>query len=240
MGGGGDSAAPARDAAEGGRQRVRLPGSAWGSPLGRDLPRGRHGFPLDEVSAYQRVRLLDAFVAEVGRVGFAAARVATVCAEAGTSTKAFYGLFDSKDDCLLRAFEAGAKAVCDQGTLAYRRARGPWAARVTVGVQAMLQVLADNPPYARLALVELGRLGPTGAARLEAVAAYCMGRFEAAPPPAVPAALRLETYRAALVAAAVRVLGDAVLEGSTDRLPELAATLGDWLAAWSSGTWWSG
>ena len=87
MGSGGDLATPSHGAVgdDGRRMRLRLPGTPWDSSLGRDLPRGRHGFPLDEVGAYQRVRLLDAFVAEVGRVGYSDARVSTVCAEAGTS-----------------------------------------------------------------------------------------------------------------------------------------------------------
>lgn len=228
---GGDDRVRAAPPRVGGR-RVRLPGSSWGSPLDRDLPRGRHGFPLDQVGMYQRVRLLDAFVAEVGRVGYPAARVAAVCSRAGASTKAFYARFRSKEGCLLQAFDAGAKVLCDHGGLAYRQAVGPWQDRATAGITAMLAILADNPPFARLALVELGRLGPTGQARLDAVAAYCCRQLEARPSVAVPAPLSAEEYRDGLVAAAVRVLGELVLSGRTADLADLSGMLGDWLAAW--------
>lgn len=213
---------------------MRLPGSPWDSPLDRPLPRGRHGYPLDEVVIYQRVRLLDAFVAEVSCHGFPATQVSRVCSRAGTSTKAFYRIFGSKNECLLHAFDAGAVVVCEHGALAFRRAAGPWEARVTAAVRRMLLILADNPPFARMALVELLRLGPVAVERLEAVAAHCLVQLEARWPPTTPG-LAPEAHLGAVVAAAVRVLGWYTTAGRTECLGDLAETLGSWLPAWAGG-----
>ncbi|MGH9082756.1 MAG: TetR/AcrR family transcriptional regulator [Acidimicrobiales bacterium] len=213
-----------------------MPGSPRDSPLDQSLPRGRHGYPLEEVVAYQRVRLLDAFVAEVHCRGFPDTTVARVCARAGTSTKTFYGAFDSKDECLLRAFEAGAAVVCGHGALAYRRAQGPWPVRATEALRTMLRILGDNPAFARLAFVELPRLGPVGMAQLDAVAAHCLRQLEGHWPRAVPAGLAPEVYLGALVAATVRLLADHTMAGRADQLADLTETLADWMAAWWAGS----
>lgn len=230
---GAPSPAPGRP--EGNRRPIRLPGSPWDSPLDRPVPRGRHGYALDEVGLYQRVRLLDAFVREVSCRGFPAAQVSQICGLAGTSTKAFYMAFGSKDECLLRAFDVGAAVVCHQGVLAYHRAEGSWPARATAAVHRMLAILGENPPFARLAFVEILRLGPDGAARIEATAAHCLRRIGVQRYRALLPGLDPDAQLAALVAAGVRLLGGYAAAGRAEHLVDVAATLSDWLVAWCDG-----
>ncbi len=212
------------------RSRVRLPGSQWGDPSRRGVPRGRHGFPLDEVSAYQRVRLLDAFVAEVAERGFPGTRVAGVCAVAGTSTKAFYAAFRTKDDCLLHAFDVGAGLLCHHGAIAFRRGDGLLPERMEVAIDTVLAILADNPPFARLALLEVPRLGPAGVERFD----VAVDRFRAGvglppagPPPPGPPVGSLSV----LVGGAVRLLAGYVAAGCTEQLRDAAPHLTRWAAA---------
>lgn len=212
------------------RSRVRLPGSQWGNPSRRGVPRGRHGFPLDAVSVYQRVRLLDAFVAEVAERGFPGTRVASVCAIAGTSTKAFYAAFRTKDDCLLHAFDVGAGLLCHHGAIAFQRGDGPLPERMGVAIDAVLGILADNPPFARLALLEVPRLGPAGADRFDvAVERFRagVGLPPAGPPPPGPPVGSLSV----LVGGAVRLLAGYVAAGCTEQLRDAAPHLTRWAVA---------
>lgn len=221
-----------------GATHVRLPGSLGAGLLRQPGPRGRHGFPLDQVAAFRRVRLIDEFVVQVSRSGFAGAHVSQVCRAVGASTKSFYGAFDSKDGCLLRAFDLGAALVCERAFAAFDVASGPWRSRVLAAVEQALADLAANPPFARVALVEVPRLGPAGVARFDAVVTRFLDRLgaEHGVPAAVEPAREKGTglpagtgYRDPLVAAAVCLLAGRVEAGEASRLAELAPEIVRWL-----------
>ena len=213
--------------------RVRLPGSSWGSPLRREVPRGRHGFPLDQVSTFQRVRLLDAFVAEVAERGFPGTRVAQVCTIAGASTKAFYAAFGTKDDCLLHAFDVGAGILCHHAAIAFRRRDGSLPDRVGAAVDTMLAILAANPPFTRVALLEVPRLGPAGGDRFD----MALERFRAGVGLG-PTGPRTTTdpgdSLSVLLGGALRLLAGYVVAGRTDKLAEAAPQLVRWAAVWTA------
>ncbi|MGH9108294.1 MAG: TetR/AcrR family transcriptional regulator [Acidimicrobiales bacterium] len=214
---------------------VRLPGSRTRPDAGRPLPRGRHGFPPGAVLEYQRVRLLDAFTAEVSRSGYPETRVSKVCAAAGTSSKTFYAHFTSKEACLLAAFDDGAALVCDHGALAYRRAAGPPGERVMAAVEVMLGILAGNLPFARLAIVEVPRLGTTGTRRIDAAAGRCFQQLGVEPRTGALPELPPEACVSTVVGGAVGLLARHVTAGTSGSLAALAPVLCRWLSPWLSG-----
>jgi AcrR family transcriptional regulator len=135
----------------------------------RVLPRGRHAAPREVVAESQRERLLVAMADATAAKGYANVAVADVIERAGVSRRSFYEHFANKEECFLAAYDAGvsgllaaiaeAEAGAGQGLLAGARA----------GTEAYLQILADNPAFARTFLIEVLGAGPEALARRDAV-----------------------------------------------------------------------
>lgn len=207
------------------RGRVVLPGGRPPRGPDRVVPRGRHGQPRQHIRSIQRARILDAFVEVVGRQGFAKSRITEVCAAAGVSTREFYALFDSKHDCFLAALDEGSEVLVSQAITAYRSATGRWEQRVCVALTAILSLLAANPAFARLCLLEVFRVGPPANERINSAIRTCArelgGVTAPTPPPHVPA----DAYLAALAGAMLRPLIQYVRDEKTAELPGLAPFL---------------
>lgn len=178
-------AAPAGDATPA-RPRRKLP------PRRPDqLPRGRHGLSEAEVSGSQRNRILDAMKALAGERGYHEASVADVIARAGVTRKAFYKLFEDKEQCFIRAYERDLARLLTL-TLEAFETQDAWADRVRAALSALLHALARDPAAARLCFIEVLAAGPRAiAARNEAMRGFTIvfdtGRLEddRARPPAL-------------------------------------------------------
>ena len=167
----------------------------------------------------QRERLLNALAESCATRGYGATTIAAICGPAGVSRATFYELFKDKDDCMRAAMEVALA----EATSAVAGAHEPgkeWPALVRDVAAALLELLAGEPAYARLALVEAPSAGPdaralytSGLRVLEAVLERGRGAPGAAPIPASAA-------RAALAAAESLVVGR-ILAGEGGRLPEL-------------------
>lgn len=118
------------------------------------LPRGRHAAARTLVVASQRGRLIEAMAGCVADTGYAATTVAAVIARAGVSRKTFYEHFRDKQDCFLAAWEAGTDLLIEQVSEAASQP-GTWRQRLRAGTAAYLQVLADEPEFARTFLIEV-------------------------------------------------------------------------------------
>lgn len=214
---------------QGGANLAVLPGSR--SPQGPDrvVPRGRHGHSREEILSLHRARLLDAFVEVVGTVGFDNTRVVDVCHRAGVSNRAFYAVFSDKEDCYLAAFDIGARMLVAEATEAYRKAEGTWPERLQVGMETVLAYLAANPAFARFSTIEPPRVGPAAEARLNAVIRECRTAFGGDEPANVPPSLQGGALEALLVGAVARPIFTYIEEGKTERLPELASSLVNFL-----------
>ncbi len=203
---------------------AKLPGGR--SPQGDDrkVPRGRHGQPREKIAAIQRARILDAFVNEVGEAGLDGAHVAHICAAAGVSTKEFYAVFHSKDECFLAAFEMGADIICTAAHDAYEAVDGPWEDKIRAAITAMLLALEGNPAYARLSVMEVYQAGPAGLEKLTEVIGRIrkiLGGGDPRPPLGLPG----DAYESTLVGIGFHPLGEYVAAGKADRLTELVPVL---------------
>jgi len=167
----------------------------------------------------QRERLLNALAESCAIRGYGATTIAAICEPAGVSRATFYELFKDKDDCMHAAMELSLA----EATSAVAAAQEPgkeWAERVRDTADALLGLLAGQPAFARMALVEAPSASPearalytSGLRVLEAVLERGRGRPESALIPASAA-------RAALAAAESLVVGR-ILTGEGARLPEL-------------------
>ncbi|HEY1205287.1 MAG: TetR/AcrR family transcriptional regulator [Bryobacteraceae bacterium] len=105
----------------------------------------------------RRRRFLDTAIAVFGRLGYHAATVPMIVAEAGSSTGAFYLYFRNKEDVYAEAlFEIGARLAAALNT-AIARETGT-AAQMAAAVEGFVRWLAENPPETRM-LMEAASLG---------------------------------------------------------------------------------
>lgn len=158
------------------------PGSGAGGRFARRLPSGRHGLPRAFVVRNQRERVLDAAARAVAEKGYTATRVVDITDRAGVSRKTFYELFTDKEDCFLAAFDTVAGLMFGQVRTAFERdaAVRPWRERVRSGLQVFVDLLAAEPAFARMCLVEVKYAGPQALLRLDAGKQTFLAYLEAA------------------------------------------------------------
>jgi len=128
------------------------------------LPHGRHGLPPEFVERNQRERLIAAFVAVVGEVGYSGATITAVHEGAGVASRTFYKYFETVEDVCIAAFE---KEVEDLRPLVAEAYRGEkeWPRRVRAVIAAILADFAEYPALARLLTAEPFVAGPEVARR---------------------------------------------------------------------------
>jgi|SRR5579884_891367 len=134
----------------------------------RSLPRGRSHLPREVVLVSQRERLLEATVEVVGDKGYVAATVGDIIGAARVSRTTFYEQFRDKEQCFIAAYEESARLHVEHVRAAAKQPGGTLQ-RLQAGVRAYLEVLAGDPAYARVSLVEVLAAGPGAAAARDAV-----------------------------------------------------------------------
>ena len=141
----------------------------------RVLPRGRHAAPREVVAESQRERLLVAMADATAAKGYANMAVADVIERAGVSRRSFYEHFANKEECFLAAYDAGVEGMLDAIAEAEQEATGGHGGPVGLlagaraGTEVYLQVLADNPAFARTFLIEVLGAGAAALERRDAV-----------------------------------------------------------------------
>jgi AcrR family transcriptional regulator len=187
----------------------------------RRLPAGAHGIPADVVALNQRERLIAAVAEACAEHGYAETSVAGLATRAGVSTATFYKLFAGKRECALEAHRELLERLLEEVDRACAEAED-WVGKVRSGVRTVLDLLAADPPTARLLLVEVLALGPAGAARNDAAIETFVGRLRAGRKhgEAFPADAEWVA-----VAGTAMLLGKRVMAGEAATLPELEADL---------------
>lgn len=195
------------------------------------LPRGRHAAPRAVVREAQRARMLSAMVEAVADKGYARVAVADVIQRAGVSRKTFYEQFANKEDCFLAAYDAGVDNLLAAIDSALAETAPDWLAAARRAVEAYLDLMAANPPFARAFLIEVLGAGPEALRRRAVVQERFAAQLRAvhrrarADIPAIPE-LAPHTFRAA-VGAVDELVTAHVLEHGAETLPELAEAILD-------------
>jgi AcrR family transcriptional regulator len=156
-----------------------MSGTGETRPL-RVLPRGRHAAPREVVAESQRERLLVGMADAVAAKGYPNVAVADVIERAGVSRRSFYEHFANKEECFLAAYDAGVDALLAAIEEAEEGAGSELLARARAGTETYLQVLADNPEFARTYLIEVLGAGPEALRRRDAVHERFAARMAAA------------------------------------------------------------
>ncbi|MEH1130635.1 TetR/AcrR family transcriptional regulator [Micromonospora sp. CPCC 206061] len=195
-----------------------IPGSRSAMAPDRRLPRGRHDLPREFVARTQRDRLIDAMARTVAEKGYANTSLGDVCAAAGVSTRAYYQHFVDKETCFLAAFELGVELMQKSVATSYGQP-GRWPERMRRGLETLLHILAAEPAFAALAVVEVLAAGPRALACRRSLLASYIDFFAAAPrragQPEVP-----QVAVEAIIAGIYGVIFDHVSTGRTAELPD--------------------
>ncbi|MFI0486484.1 TetR/AcrR family transcriptional regulator [Actinomadura sp. 9N215] len=130
----------------------------------RRLPRGRHALSRSEVERVHRDRLCAAMAAAMTEKGYVGTSVEDVLKRAKVSRQSFYGLFSSKLDCFMAAFDKAIEVLRRRLEGAAEGGGDP-AERFERAFTAYLEALASEPGYARLFLVEVYAAGPEAVQR---------------------------------------------------------------------------
>jgi AcrR family transcriptional regulator len=193
------------------------------------LPRPVHRDSRAAAAASQHDRMLVAMAESAAERGYAGATVADAIARAGVSRRTFYEHFADKEACFLEAYDRGVRTMAAEvGTRAL--AEGDWRDQVRTMCEVFLGLLAAEPVFARIALVEIWAAGPMGLERYR----QTIDRFHAAlveldrrareqDPGAGASDLAIE----ALAGGINRIATARVLAGRAEDLPALAGELAE-------------
>lgn len=188
------------------------PRPSWEGPL--DTPRSR-------ATLSQRERIVRAAALVVVERGYEALSIPAISAAAGTSNQTFYEHFASKRDAFVAAFEIlGAEALA-RATAAFER-ESDHAEAIGAGLRELLEHVAGNPLFARLAFFELPTAGPVALDRADAMLASFGSFLE---PGASSNAVGAKLPRAVLEAVPTgiwAVLQYEIAHGRRESLPQLA------------------
>ena len=189
------------------------------------LPPGRHGLPREFVLDNQRQRILTAVSEAVSDIGYAAMTVEDIIKAAGVSRRTFYEHFKSKEESFLASYEDISKQLMAAISTAFNQTDS-FVTRVEDCMRAFLTLLAAEPAYANMCIVEVLVAGPAALERRNAVMREFaelieQGANEELPKTARPPALTSET----LVGGVHEVIYSRILRGETAELPNLLPDL---------------
>jgi AcrR family transcriptional regulator len=117
------------------------------------LPGGHHGLSREQVAASQRERLLAGIAEAVAANGYRSTTITQIVKAASVSSRAFYEIFESKEECFLSAFDAVVAHLDDLVGEAVRR-EPDWPHQVIAALRVALRFFTEEPDLARLCLVE--------------------------------------------------------------------------------------
>jgi AcrR family transcriptional regulator len=183
------------------------------------LPAGAHGIPPEVVARNQRERLVAAAAEACADRGYAETSVADLAGRAGVSTATFYKLFPGKRECVLEAHRELLGRLLEEVDRACAEL-GDGEAKLRAGVATVLELLAADPPSARLLTVEVMALGLEGAERNDAAIESFASRLRASGEVGAADPDRPNADWTA-VASISMLIGKRVMAGATAELPEL-------------------
>ena len=117
----------------------------------------------ETTSSITRARIFDAMARAVSERGYAAVTVSDVVTGARVSRRTFYEHFQDKEHCFLETYRTGSENGIVQIETSLHALEDPnWRTRLSVSLETFLGVLASEPPFARVLLIDV--LGAGGRA----------------------------------------------------------------------------
>lgn len=108
----------------------------------------------------RRLRLLEAGLTQFGRVGYHAATVKAICAEAGLTERYFYESFSNSEDLLCAVYEQHMSLQQTRILEAVMAAPREPRALIEAGLRAFFELARENPAGSRVQFVEVLGVSP--------------------------------------------------------------------------------
>jgi AcrR family transcriptional regulator len=171
-----------------------------------------------------RGRLLTAMIETVALRGYDRTTIDNVLSSTGLEEATFKEHFSDKHDCFMQATD-DLLGRAERAALAQFQRAAPWPERVRLALQNLLWWLADDPPGARVALVEMPGAGPEACERQRSVLALFVTLIEEGRSLSTDSsALPVQTSEA-IVGGILSIVQRRVLQGDTADLPQLHSDL---------------
>jgi AcrR family transcriptional regulator len=194
-------------------------------PDGRRLPRGRHGLPRAFVVRNQRDRIFASLATVCALKGYAEVTVQDITQHAGVSRRTFYDLFSDKEQCFLAAYDQVIERLLAAVSAAYWAGEVPWPERIAAALKALVGLYMAEPDFARLITVEVLGAGHRALAHRDAALRQFAVFFEAGTA-GLPASMEdRHLLVQAVIGGLYEILYSQIMEGKTERLPELLPEL---------------
>lgn len=137
-----------------------------GAPLYKGLQPRWCGLDREGVAAHQRLRLHGAMLQAATEAGALRTSVAEIARMAGVSKRTVYDRFGGKQELFLSTYDFAVARAVTRMRKAHAAADDP-AGTLCAAFQALLEILAEEPGAARIALVETLGAGPAALARID-------------------------------------------------------------------------
>jgi AcrR family transcriptional regulator len=172
----------------------------------------------------QRERIIRAAATVGVEKGYEALSIPAISSAAGVSNQTFYDNFPGKREAFLAAFDALAtEALTIAGAAATAAGGGPEA--LGAGLGALLDHVAADPLFARLAFFELPTAGPAALDRAERTLDNFGTSFDPVVEEEEPAEAARNTILKAVAGGVWAIIQHEIAHGRQDRLPGLAPEL---------------
>jgi AcrR family transcriptional regulator len=172
----------------------------------------------------QRERLLESAIRIVAEKGYGATTIGDLTQEASISRTTFYELYPDKEACFLAAFDSVVEVLMGRIVRAYE-AEERWPERARAGLRALLETLAGEPKIARLAMVDIGSVGPAAQRRHRVAMQRLTPLFDEGRDFA-PRGHRLPANTSRMAVGGVTgLISDELVGGRAEQLPELLPDL---------------
>jgi AcrR family transcriptional regulator len=175
-------------------------------------------------TSMSRARICEAMAHVVAERGYAAATVSDVVSAARISRRTFYEHFDDKEACFLETYRIGCENGIGQIDDALRDLENPdWRTRLRASLEAWVSMLADEPQFARVLLIDVLGAGPRALAMRENVLAEYVAHYRRLherardEEPGLPAVS--DEFLRALVGGIAELVQQALLERRAKEIP---------------------
>jgi AcrR family transcriptional regulator len=153
--------------------------SATGSLFLQSIRPPRDWDDVDETaSSITRARIFEAMAQVVAVRGYANTSVADVVSAARISRRTFYAHFRDKEHCFVETYRIGCENGLAQIDAAVRLLEAPdWRTRLSVSLETYLEILAAEPHFARVLLIDVLGAGPKALEMRERVLGSYVGQY---------------------------------------------------------------
>ncbi len=172
-----------------------------------------------------RRRILDAMIETVAHRGYDRTTLDRVLMVAKIPAPVFDEHFENKQECFLQAIDELIGRL-EYMVLERLHQPAPWPERIRLGLETLLEALAENPDGARVAMVECLSAGEASVARLRSTLASFVPILEEGRELASSSTEYLPPQTsAAVIGGIASIVHRRVLEGNTAELPALLSDL---------------